>query len=234
MSMSLTKMLNDPSLLFDADRLKEQTKKVEKDRKNISEAANQYNNKYHHEVEEGTRKTQLLIEDGKQKGLSEEETLQSYGKFLPSKRTPILNFLYFILREDGDVQEFENIRQEIHQKYGDSNVDEFVKEYLKRNASERYSSEFEQNRQKYNKEFGHVEDDFNYKNDNVNEPQDMENFIYGNVSTSDFQKLKKLKTLALSGECNEHESALAFTICKDLCKKLGLEFDKIPINNRKQ
>ena len=56
----------------------------------------------------------------------------------------------------------------------------------------------------------------------------MDEFIYGNVTSKQFQTIKKLKTLALSSKCNEHESALAFSLCKELCKKHNLEFDKIP------
>lgn len=190
-------MINDPSLMFDADRIAEQKKKVEKDRHTINKSAEQYNAKYQEEVREGTRKTQLLIEDGHRRGLSEEEVLKAQGKFVPTVRTPILNWLYFLMREDLNM-------------------------------------EHEQKRIDQNREFGHLQDNYDYAQEkNLQEPEDFDTVLYGNVSNSDFQKLKKLKTLAMGNECNEHESALAFTICKELCKKLNVDFNKIPVNNKK-
>jgi hypothetical protein len=41
-----------------------------------------------------------------------------------------------------------------------------------------------------------------------------------------FVKIKKLK--ALSQSDNENEAAAAFIKCRELCKKYGLEYDKIP------
>ena len=196
--MSLAKMLNDPGLLFDNERLQKKINDVKKDKGNLTEAANNYNNRYKEEIEEGTKKRQLLISEGETRGLNEEESLQQYGRFVPCRRTPILNFLYFMLREE--------------------NVD----------------LEFEETRQKYNKEFGHLQEQYSIDDSDSKElapPPDMESFIYGNLSGKEYQTIKKLKSLALSGECNEHESALAFTMCKKMCNKYGLDFSKIPVFN---
>ena len=188
------KILNDPSLLFDNERIKKKIENVKKDKQSMVDAASDYNNKYKQEIDDGTRKTQLLIEDGKKKGLKEEDVLK--GSFTPCVRTPILNWLYFLLRE---------------------NTDEV----------------FEESRNEYNKQYGHLEDDYDYKNSGVlEEPKELDTFIYGSMTHKQYQTVKKLKTLALSnGKCNENESALAFSMCKELCRKYSLEFDKVNINN---
>ena len=196
--MSLVRMLNNPALLFDNERMVKKIEEVKKDKQGLLGAANQYNNCYNDEIEEGTRKRQLLISDGNKRGLNEDESLEKYGKFLPSRRTPILNFLYFMFR--------------------DENLDQ----------------EFEQTRQRYNKEFGHLEDDYICEsNDSIEAPPDLDEIIYGNLSTKEFQTIKKLKSLATDGSCNENESSMAFTMCMKLCKAHNLDFNKIPVNNKK-
>ena len=62
--------------------------------------------------------------------------------------------------------------------------------------------------------------------DESNDPVEMETYIYGNLTVADFKKVKKLK--ALSKSTNENEAFLAYRKCIELCKKYGLEFDKIP------
>jgi hypothetical protein len=64
--------------------------------------------------------------------------------------------------------------------------------------------------------------------ENTNNPQDMDTFIYGEMSNKTFQKIKKLK--ALSKSENEKESFLAYRKCLELCKRHGLDFDKVPCN----
>lgn len=194
MSMSLMKILNDPSLLFDNERIKKKIEDVKKDKQGIVNAANSYNDKYEKEIREGTLKRQVMIEDGRRMGLKEDDAIK--GSFVPTKYTPILNWLYFMMREENaDVA-------------------------------------WEENRRKFNKEFGHLEHDYDYKDSGViEEPKELDVFIYGNMTSQQFQTVKKLKTLALSPKCNENESALAFSMCKQMCQKFGLEFDKIPTNN---
>ena len=62
--------------------------------------------------------------------------------------------------------------------------------------------------------------------DDTEQPEEMDKFIYGNITHSDFKKLKKLK--ALSHSQNEKESFLAYRKCLELCDRFGLDFDKIP------
>ena len=193
MSLSLQKILNDPSLLLDNERLRKKIEEVKKDKTTLNNAASDYNSRYREEIEEGTKKKQLLLSDGAKKGLKEEDVMK--GSFIPTKYTPILNWLYFLLREDNN-------------------------------------SEFEESRRKYNEQYGSLQENYEYhQSGNVEEPKEMDTFIYGNMSHKQFQTIKKLKTLALSSKCNEAESALAFSVCKELCQRYGLEFDKIPVNN---
>lgn len=188
------KILNDPSLLFDDERIKKKIGEVKKDKQSIVNAARQYEHKYQKEIDEGTERRKLLIEDGKRKGLKPEESLS--GVFVPCRQTPILNWLYFMMREE--------------------NVD----------------VGWEENRQKFNKEFGHLEDDFDYgESVNIEEPKSMDEFIYGNMSHDMFKKIKKLK--ALSRSANENEAFIAYRMCVELCERYGLEMDKIPCNIQK-
>jgi hypothetical protein len=195
MSMSLMKILNDPSLLFDNERLAKKIEEVKKDKQGLTNAASSYNVKYQREIEEGTKKAQLLIEDGKRRGLKEEDIFR--GSFMPTVRTPILNFLYFMLREE--------------------NVD----------------AGFEESRQKYNKQYGHLQDEYVAEDtDNLQAPPEMETFIYGNMTRDQFVKIKKLK--ALSRSSNENEAFIAYRMCLELCERYGLEMDKIPCNVEKR
>jgi hypothetical protein len=195
--MSLSKILNDPSLMFDSERLAKKTEEVKKDKKALTNAADHYNQRFQQEIEEGTKKRQMLITDGARRGLSEDHVIGHHGSFIPSVRTPILNFLYFMMREE--------------------NVD----------------LELEETRRRYDKEYGQLEESYTAESsEDIEAPPEMETFIYGSCTSKDFQTIKKLKTLALDGSCNENESALAFSMCMKLCKKFSLEFDKIPVNNR--
>ena len=186
MSNSLMKILNDPSLLFDGDRLKKIAGEVKQDKKSIVKSADDYNNKYKQEIEEGTLKRKLMIEDGARRGLKEEDVCK--GSFIPTIRTPILNWLYFIMREE--------------------NVD----------------VGWEENRQKFNKQYGHLVDDYEEKN----EVPEIDELIYGSCSHDMFKKIKKLK--ALSRSSNENEAFIAYRMCMELCERYGLEMDKIPCN----
>jgi hypothetical protein len=191
------KILNDPTLLFDNERFSKKIEEVKKDKQGILNAANDYNNRFRNEIDEGTKKRRLLIEDGERRGLKEEDIMSQVGYFVPCRQTPILNFLYFMLREE--------------------NIDIGL----------------EENRKKFNIEFGHLEDDYEYKKSgNVEEPEEMDTFIYGNMSHDMFKKIKKLK--ALSRSVNENEAFIAYRMCLELCERFGLEFDKIPCDIKKE
>lgn len=194
MSTSLMKILNDPSLLFDNERLKKKIEEVKKDRGSMTNAAQDYNNRYKQEIEEGTKKRQLMIEDAERRGLKEEDVMK--GSFVPTKYTPILNWLYFMMREE--------------------NVD----------------VGWEENRKKYNEQYGHLEDDFDYgESENIVEPKEMDEYLYGNMTHDMFKKIKKLK--ALSRSPNENEAFIAYRMCLELCERYGLDIDRIPCNVQK-
>lgn len=177
------------------------TKNIKQDKEGIIKAANEYAVKYEKEVEDGTQRRRLLIENGKRRGLSEEESLKNLSVFIPDKKTPILNMLHFLLyeypnandqlqflrEETNDGDKFDNIKEDLNKKFGGL-------------------------------EFEDIEQDI---------PEILE-FIYENVTTEIFKKAKKLK--ALSRSDNKEEAFLAYSKCIDLCKKYDLDFDKLPCN----
>lgn len=91
---------NDPDF---SKRLAHVKKEVEKDIITIKNASEEYSNRYKEEVLEGTKKMQKLLSEGESMGLTEEEVISQYGKFCPTVRTPILNMLFFILRESEEI-----------------------------------------------------------------------------------------------------------------------------------
>lgn len=97
------------------DRLAQGKKEILRDAGKIAGIASEYNSRFQKEIEDGTRKRQLLLEQ--HPGEKEEEVLERYGKFLPSKQTPILNFLYFFVNEGYD-SERELLREVQDKKYG--------------------------------------------------------------------------------------------------------------------
>ena len=55
---------------------------------------------------------------------------------------------------------------------------------------------------------------------------EMVEYLYGNLSLDDFNRVKKLKALAQSP--NDKEAFLAFKKCRELCQKFNLDYDKVP------
>jgi hypothetical protein len=116
MNYTLKNLLEHPELIVDNERLRKQIEEVKKDKVRLNNITEIYNTRHQKEIDEGTIKRRILIEDGKRRGLKEEEVLQEYGKFLPSRITPILNFLYFFMMdEDVDKQ---SEREEMNNQYG--------------------------------------------------------------------------------------------------------------------
>ena len=160
------------------------------DKSNLLSAAKEYQNKYDKDINEGTEKRKMLLTDGEAKGLKPDEVFRDFTVFIPDKKTPILNYLYFLLRE---------------------------KDYSP--ADSKIICE------KYEKEYGHIIEDV----DKTATPlPGVVSYIYCNVSDDTFSTIKKLKTLA--GSSNEAEGFAAYRKCIEMCKKYGLEFDKVPTN----
>jgi hypothetical protein len=196
---SLMRLMNDDNDFI--KRMEQKKIAVHTDKVNLSKAADEYSKKYAHEIEEGTKKKQLLIEDGRRRGLTEEESCKALATFIPSKNTPILNMLYFLLYEyEGASDKVQFLREQ--KNIGvDINV---LQEQME-------------------KDFGHLEEKIEEK-----ELPDLGTFIYDNVTLDTFNVIKKLK--ALSKSPNEHEAFRAYTKCLELCRRYNLEFDKIPCN----
>jgi hypothetical protein len=198
---------DDPSM---ADRLSKATKEVEEYSTALNTAASSVQSQYSREIEEGTRQKQLLLENGKRSGKTEEQVLSEYGKYIPTVHTPILNLLFFLLR-DGEKKDWLKVHKEINESVGSVNKD-----------IEAVASSEELDR--ICERLVHEDEKF----ENVNEPQEMDRFIYGNMSHEMFVRIKKLKALSTSD--NQNEAFTAFQLCNKLCKKYGLEFHKIPCN----
>lgn len=210
MNMSLMAIMrDDPNI---AKRLEQRMQEVRENKKNLMKNAAEYSEIYHEEIEEGTKKKQLLLTDGKKRGLNESDVLKEYGKFIPTKETPILNFLHFLMR-DGDHPDWMGIHKKLVVEYGHTN-----NEIVRQGAQAVTEDDLDQI-------FGimvHEEEQYA----NVQEPQEMDRFIYGSFTHELFIKIKKLKALTQSK--NKNEAIIAYRLALRLCEKYGLEFDKIP------
>jgi hypothetical protein len=218
-TFSLMQILrNDPDYVGALSKAREDVKKT---KEGLLQKSKEYCEKYQKEIEEGTKLQQKLLTEGKSQGLTEEQIF--YGKsFIPTKRTPILNWLFFFMRDE-----------DTHQK--SQTPEELLKEYI-----DRFGSEYEDINDEtismmkgINTDLptGYDDEDIELEDvlsDNSSEPVEMDTYIYGNLSIAEFKKLKKLK--ALSKSSNENEAFVAYRKCLELCKKYGLEFDKIPCN----
>lgn len=182
------------------ERIIKKIAEVKQNKASLLTKANEYQQKYADEIEKGTLQRALLLEDGKRKGLTEAEIFKGNEIFIPTKETPILNFLYFMLRDNGEYGNGVTILRE------NKDLDRDFKEL-----------EVEYN-QKYGQEVHSKVSDDNLK--------DSKEFLYGNVGMEEFATLKKLKRLSKSD--NENEAFLAYSKAIKLCKELGLDFDKIP------
>lgn len=121
-----------------AERLRKKIGEVRKDKQSILKAADRYSKAHQEEILEGTKKKQLLLTHGASRGLSEEDVMKNYGSFLPTIHTPILNMLYFMLKEDPDP-ESEVICREFNQQYGALTWDEsFNSDLIEPRSMEEY------------------------------------------------------------------------------------------------
>ena len=114
--LSLRTLLRDDEDL--SHRLKEVASKVKQDSAKVRNMAAEYNERYKREIDDGTRRKHLMIEDGKRRGKSAREIEQEdSGRFIPSVYTPILNWLYFFLQEGQNLEQ-EMLREEEEVRYG--------------------------------------------------------------------------------------------------------------------
>lgn len=183
-----------------SDSIREKSKQVLKDALTLRNRAAEYNSSYSNEISEGTKKRQLLLTEGISKGLKPSEI--DFGpNFIPSEQTPVLNFLFFTLRDEfgGDITV---LREE-------KDLGKDSKELLEH----------------YNKQIsdGPMENKLD-KFECESQPN-VGKYIYGDVDIEMFDKIKKLKSLSKSP--NQEEAFSAYRKCLELCSKHGLEFDKI-------
>jgi hypothetical protein len=188
-------ILKDDDNIFQS--LQQTKKEIKKYKTSLSSASQEYQQKYDNQIKEGTRKKQLLLQEGLSKGMSEKEAYEyscTQG-FVPTVYTPILNLLHFLTQEFPDVEEeMANLHGKIicemtNSGYKDSGFDMITK-------------------------------------NNGGIIPEVESFIYKNMDSATFQKLKKLKSLSKSP--NEKEAFSAYRKCLELCNKFNLNFDKIP------
>jgi hypothetical protein len=200
-SFSLDVLRADPDFASLFGKRKDE---VKQNKANLLEAASHFQSKYASEIEDGTKTRQLLLEAGKSKGLSEEETFRDNQIFIPTMNTPILNMLFFLLREQGDLSANVTVLREA--KYLGKDHEELREELDALHGSELHEV--------------------------VAMAEALPNakgFIYGKVGSEGFNVLKKLKTLASSK--NEAEAFVAYRKARQICEKIGVDFDKVPINN---
>ncbi len=115
---SLEKLRDDPDF---AALFAKKAEDIRQNKADLVEAANAYQSKYKQQIEAGTRKRQLMLSEGKEKGLTEDEIFRDNQLFIPTAQTPILNFLYFLLLEttqhDPQIRELYLLKEELEKKY---------------------------------------------------------------------------------------------------------------------
>jgi len=224
-----------------AERLRKKTLQASNDKKDLLDAAKVYSQKYARDVEEGTKRKQLLITEGEHIGITAEEAICKHALFIPADDTPVLNFLHFILQEGGGVNVEKEVLLEMEEKVKnlthnddksifENGIPEQLVEYIHAKINQVKSNISLTNPNLENdmsKSIGDLYDD-TYSLDEVKNvlPPSMEDVIYGSMTHADYVKVKKLK--ALSNSENESEASSAFIKCRSLCKKYGLDFDKVP------
>jgi len=205
----------DPDFAGALSKKKEQ---VKQDKQNLVSAAKTHTQKYEKEILEGTKLRQKLLTEGEASGKTEEQVLSTYGKFLPSVQTPIMNWLFFTFRDEQS------------EVTGKMQLEELTKHYIEKFGYNGFIERLEAGSE-YTKEV-YADSLEDILTDETEDPVEMETFIYGEMTNSTFQKIKKLK--ALSQSSNEKEAFLAYRKCLEFCKKYNLEFDKVPCNVKKQ
>jgi len=204
-----------------AAALKKRGDDLQKDKQSLINTSAQYSEKYQREIDAGDKIYQKLLGEGKVNptGVADPDLR---GKYIPTRHTPILNYLFFSLRDEevAPKKSQEEIIHEFLKQFTDAGFakSELIDLYIKGIVDKLPDG--------YDDEEVDFDDVIN--EENTNDPAEMDTFIYGNLTHNEFKKLKKLK--ALSQSSNEQEAFLAYRKCLELCKKWNLEFDKIPCN----
>ncbi len=217
----ITLLKNDPDF---SGALQKRRESVKKDKQSLLEFSKLYNTDYQKEIEEGEKLRNRLLTEGKEKGLTEEQIFKGNKSFIPTVRTPILNFLYFMLRDEERCGEKKTIQESIEEtlkQYGYEKTPE-VQKYID-GIIQNFETE---------KTLDELGDSINFE-DIINTSHDVPDigeFLYGHLTIKEFNTVKKLK--ALSRSENPDEAARAFTKCMELCRRYNIEYDRIPCNIR--
>lgn len=215
-------------------RLEKKVKEVEQDRKNLLSSAEKYNKQFEQEIVEGTKLRQLLLSEGQASGLKEEQ-IDWGGKFLPTVRTPILNFLYFLLREESTDAErqMEHLRQRLEKERGDSELENYEDKDLDANLlyvllskSNLSNDEMDKVKDTHNKKYGHLQDEYDVEETELKVPQEMDKMMFEQMGHDLFKKLKKLKALSYSPV--EAEAQLAHSKFLKLCQEYKIDPSRVP------
>ncbi len=110
----LTTLLNNSG--FDSNRIKQQAAKVKEDRQKITNLAEKHFSEHKEAILEGTKRRQLMLEDGKRRGLTEDQILAN-SSFIPSVYTPVLNWLYEFMGHGIDLHKEES-RKQLNEQVG--------------------------------------------------------------------------------------------------------------------
>ena len=225
-------MREDPEF---GKRISKKVQEIKQDKQHIMTAADEYAQKYHQEIVEGTKRRALLLKEGASRGMTENEVMQEYGKFVPTVYTPILNFLYFMLREserqdsakyrqrDAINEQLLRLKQLSHDEGEQDLNDAEVAAILDEKIRQMYV--VDEKRKQVNEQFA-TEERLPEDEVTLKEPQEMVEYLYGNITLDQFSTLKKLKGLSQSD--NIAEATAAFKKGKEMCIKLGLDWERIP------
>jgi hypothetical protein len=210
---SLVSIINNNAELSKA--LAKKIESIKNDKEKLLESAKEVSETYHDEITEGTKKKALLLSNGQSRGFTEEEIMKEHGRFIPTVRTPILNLLYYILRESKqDMERVQRFCHDLNKQKGfiDADIQDVENvDLLLEN---------------YNKCYGHLKDDDSISdNTNNGDMPEMEKYLFENCDYDAFCKIKKLKSLMQSP--HEGESLSAYKKCRELCDKYHLDFEKI-------
>jgi hypothetical protein len=226
-------------------RIAKKTQEIKEDKQHLNAIASEYSSKYEREIAEGEKLKRNLLTEGERAGRTREESLSGHG-FIPQRCTPILNMLYFLLRESEDDECYgkrhyerrdhmnetlvKNGRAAIEETYESANFSNLSEEEAARILDEFIDGQFSKpsshERKAINAQFDNErrssEEAFTLK-----EPNSMVEYLYGSLTLDQFDILKKLKALAMSN-INQHESFLAWKKGQELCRKYQLDWDRIP------
>lgn len=233
MSLSLMSIMrDDPDF---GQRLAKKTEAIKQDKQGILNAADQYSSRYQEEIIKGTELRAKLLTEGAAQGKTEEEIMASFGRFVPTVYTPIMNMLYFMLRE-SEPHDSRKYRQrdainevliKTKQLNHDSNEPEISKDELLAMLDDKLKEMHLESmadiaRQEVNARFSAEE----REKAKLKTPEDMEAFLFGHLTLDQFNTLKKLKSLTYSS--NIQEATLAFQKGKELAIKYKVDWEKIP------